>query len=78
MYFSTLNSKMYNLRNLLCTRPFRLPRGRKKDFRYSGMLSSSERLIFTDISAQPIGSILKGQAVQKDEILPIVLLLFPS
>jgi len=69
---------MYSLRNLLRTRPFRLPRGRKKDFNSSGMLRSSERLKFTDISAQPIGSILKGQAVRKDEIPPIVLLRSPS
>jgi hypothetical protein len=42
------------------------------------MLRSSERLTVTDISAQPVGSILKGQAVQKDKIPPIVLLHSPS
>ena len=63
--------KMYNLRNLSYTCPFRLPRGRKIDFSSSGMLYCSERQLVTDGATQPIGSILKGQAVLKDAILPI-------
>jgi len=73
-----ISTKMYNLRNLLCSRPFRLLRRGKQDFSSSGMLRSSEQLIFTDNSAQPFGSILKSQGFQKNENLPIVLLRSPS
>jgi hypothetical protein len=73
-----ISTKMYNLRNLLCSRPFRFLWRRKQYFSSSWMLRSSEQLIFTDISAQPISSILKSQGVQKNVNLPIVLLRSPS
>jgi len=37
-----------------------------EDFRSSGMLSSVFWQLLTDVSGQPIGPILKGQAVQED------------
>jgi hypothetical protein len=37
-----------------------------EDFRSYGILRSVFRELLTDVSGQPIGSIVKGQAVQED------------
>jgi len=54
--------------NVLSLRDFRLPPQCKRDNRSSAMLHSEDRLLVTDVSRrQPIGPIVNGQAVQKEE-----------
>ena len=48
-------------------RDFRLRPQCKQDLRYSVMLRSEDWSLVTDVSRQPVGPILKGQAVKEED-----------